>query len=99
MFFHPHPQDRDALLAYAHAGGRSSELAEITGCVGKEISKHRKKKRAGCVRCGAARPTDVDERDRQDYFTPSTVLFNEFCGEMIDQYGLGQDIVTKETVT
>ncbi|RMY13399.1 hypothetical protein D0867_07468 [Hortaea werneckii] len=106
MFFHPHPQDRDALLAYAHAGGRSSELAEITGCVGKEISKHRKKKRAGCTDVGfdvdtfsAARPTDIDERDRQDYFTPSTVLFNEFCGEMIDHYGLGQDIVTKRTVT
>ncbi|RMY86520.1 hypothetical protein D0862_10903 [Hortaea werneckii] len=78
MFFHPHPQDRDALLAYAHAGGRSSELAEITG---------------------AARPTDIDERDRQDYFTPSTVLFNEFCDEMINHYGLGQDIVTQEIVT
>lgn len=47
----------------------------------------------------AARPTDIDERDRQDYFTPSTVLFNEFCGEMINQYGLGQDIVSNETVT
>ena len=47
----------------------------------------------------AARPTDIDERDRQDYFTPSTVLFNEFCDEMINQYGLGRDIVTQETVT
>lgn len=53
MFFHPHPQDRDALLAFAQEGGRRGECVEITGCVGKEISKHRRKKRrAGSVRCG-----------------------------------------------
>lgn len=49
MFFHPDPQDRDSLLAYAYEHGRAEELEEITGCVGKEISKHRRKKeRAGC---------------------------------------------------
>jgi len=52
MFFHPDPRDRDALLAFAHAEGRGDELLEITGCVGKEISKHKKKKRADCSRCG-----------------------------------------------
>lgn len=52
MFFHPDPRDRDALRAFAHAEGRCEELVEITGCVGKEISKHARKKRTECRRCG-----------------------------------------------
>lgn len=50
MFFHPDPQDRDGLLAFAHAEGRNDELIEIPQCVGKEVSKHTKKKRMKC-RC------------------------------------------------
>jgi choline dehydrogenase-like flavoprotein len=45
MFFHPDPQDRDGLLAFAHAEGREAECVEIVGCVGKEISKHQIKKK------------------------------------------------------
>lgn len=45
MFFHPDPSDRDALLAYARDHGRDDECVEIGGCVGKEVSKHKKKKR------------------------------------------------------
>jgi hypothetical protein len=45
MFFHVDPRDRDGLLAYARETGRESELWEIKGCVGQELSKHRKKKR------------------------------------------------------
>jgi len=48
MFFHPDPQDRDGLLAYAHTQGRGCELVEIHDCVGKEVSKHKKKKRINC---------------------------------------------------
>ena len=44
MFFHPDPSDRDALLAFAHEKGRMGELEEIPGCVGREVSKHRRKK-------------------------------------------------------
>lgn len=45
MLWHVDPQDRDALLSYGHMQGRASELVEIRGCVGKETSKHHKKKR------------------------------------------------------
>lgn len=45
MFFHVDPRDRDGLLAYAHEQQRRDELREIKDCVGKEVSKHRRKKR------------------------------------------------------
>lgn len=45
MFFHIDPRDRDGLLAFSHETGREKELWEIAGCVGKEQSKHKKKKR------------------------------------------------------
>jgi len=44
MFFHVDPRDRDGLLAYTYNQGRESELLEIPGTVGKEISKHKMKK-------------------------------------------------------
>jgi hypothetical protein len=45
MFFHVDPGDRDGMLAYTQEVGREEELWEISGCVGKEMSKHKKKKR------------------------------------------------------
>lgn len=45
MFFHVDPGDRDGLLAYTHEQNRENELVEIRECVGKEISKHLRKKR------------------------------------------------------
>jgi len=48
MFFHPDPQDRDGLLSYTYEKGRDKELVEIPECVGKEISKHKKKQRLKC---------------------------------------------------
>lgn len=45
MFFHLDPNDRDGMLAFTHEQGRERELVEIPGCVGKEISKHKQKKR------------------------------------------------------
>lgn len=44
MFFHVDPGDRDGMLAYAQETGREEDLWEISGCVGKEMSKHKKKK-------------------------------------------------------
>jgi hypothetical protein len=45
MLFHPSPADVDALVAYTRRMGRDAELTEINGVVGKELSKHQKKKR------------------------------------------------------
>lgn len=45
MFFHVDPADRDSLLQQAHANGKAGDLVEIAGCVGKEVSKHQRKKK------------------------------------------------------
>lgn len=45
MFFHIDPAERDGLLSYTHMSGRGNELTELRGCVGKEMSKHKWKKR------------------------------------------------------
>lgn len=45
MFFHVDPGDRDGMLAYTQETGRERDLWEIAGCVGKELSKHQKKKK------------------------------------------------------
>lgn len=45
MFFHVDPGDRDGMLAYTQETGREEDLWEISGCVGKEMSKHKKKKK------------------------------------------------------
>lgn len=44
LFFHCDPRDRDGLLAYSHVEDRVAELKEITNVVGKEVSKHQRKK-------------------------------------------------------
>lgn len=44
MFFHVDPADRDGLLAYTRETGREKELYELSGCVGQELSKHKRKK-------------------------------------------------------
>lgn len=44
MFFHVDPGDRDGLLAYTRETGREKELCELSGCVGHEMSKHKRKK-------------------------------------------------------
>lgn len=46
MLWHVDPQHRDAMLSHAHFHGRENELVEIRGCVGKEMTKHKKKKRS-----------------------------------------------------
>lgn len=106
MFFHPDPGDRDSLLAFAHEQARSGELEEIAGCVGKEISKHRMKKRKMrrqqlCSKCGemgsqAMAPVTVDERDRKDYFTPSSAMFGDFVRGVVRRYGLGRSCGEEE---
>ncbi|EME44513.1 hypothetical protein DOTSEDRAFT_172765 [Dothistroma septosporum NZE10] len=92
MFFHPDPHDRDGLLAYAHSQGRNCECLEITGCVGKELSKHqmKKKKKRSSRNDGeqAKPPVTIDERDRKDYFTPPSDLFQNYCDFIAKRYDL-----------
>ncbi|KIV87031.1 hypothetical protein PV11_02603 [Exophiala sideris] len=90
LFFHPDPRDRDALLAYSHFHGRADELQEINNVVGKELSKHQaKKKREKKV----MRHLRIDDRDRVDYYTPSTAVFHDFCSDIVDRYELGDLII------
>jgi hypothetical protein len=51
MFWHVDPNDRDSLLSRAYEQGQENNLMEIKGCVGKEVSKHLKKKRAKYIGC------------------------------------------------
>jgi glycine/D-amino acid oxidase-like deaminating enzyme len=98
MFFHPDPQDRDGLLAFAHGQGRACECVEIGGCVGQEISKHKKKKNRKCAEHRQMIPLEINERDREDYFTPGTKLFKDYCDCVAGRYGLCQDLIRNETV-
>ncbi|KAJ4406686.1 hypothetical protein N0V91_004376 [Didymella pomorum] len=98
MFFQIDPADRDALLGYAYEKGREKELQALPGCAGKEISKHRKKKKMKSRGRFPGSGPDVDERDRKDYYTPSTSLFTAHCEEVIRRYGLGPDLLRQERV-
>ncbi|KAI5919824.1 FAD binding domain-containing protein [Camillea tinctor] len=98
MFFHIDPAERDGLLAYAYRNERSNELKEIRGCVGKELSKHQRKKREKSGRQPKTEPT-VDERDRNDYFVPSTPLFFSHCDCVVDRYHLSNNIISHQSVT
>lgn len=43
--WHLDPKDLDSLRGFAHRENRAGELVEIKGCVGKELSKHARKRR------------------------------------------------------
>ncbi|KAF1912460.1 hypothetical protein BDU57DRAFT_365706 [Ampelomyces quisqualis] len=98
MFFQIDPADRDALLAYTYEKEREKELQALPGCAGKEVSKHKKKKRLHTKGRFLGRTPDIDERDRKDYYVPSTGLFSAHCEEVIRRYGLGQEILRQERV-
>lgn len=98
MFFHVDPADRDALLGYSYASHRESELQPLPGCVGKETSKHRKKKKRNAGGLVSQGGPDIDERDRKDYFTPSSGLFAAHCEHVVKKYRLSKDMVRQERV-
>jgi hypothetical protein len=98
MFFHIDPADRDALLGFTYEQEKDGELQALAGCVGKETSKHRKKKKRQTTGRMSQGGADVDERDRKDYFTPSSSLFDSHCRKVINQYGLEENVVRKERV-
>ncbi|KAF2682605.1 FAD/NAD(P)-binding domain-containing protein [Lentithecium fluviatile CBS 122367] len=99
MFFHIDPADRDGLLRYTYERGREGDLLALPGCAGKEVSKHHKKKKMGRVRAKVSQSgPDVDERDRKDYFTPVTDLFERHCESVVERYGLKKGILRQERV-
>ena len=101
MFFHPCPRDRDGLLAFARESGRCDDCVEIANCVGKSMSKHRRKKKTGkgySIGSSNKAILEIDERDRKDYFTPSAEIFQDYCQEVVQRYSLG-DLVEQTQVS
>ncbi|KAI9903718.1 hypothetical protein N3K66_000247 [Trichothecium roseum] len=104
MLWHVDPSDADALLAYAHFVGRDGELLEIRNCVGREISKHKKKKRmagGGARQCGNRQTAriPINERDKYDYYNPSRSIFRDHCEHVAQRYGLlGPGLIHAETL-
>ncbi|KAK4236541.1 FAD binding domain-protein [Achaetomium macrosporum] len=86
MFWHLDPNNRDGLLSKAYGERREGELLEIKGCVGKEISKHMKKRRRNYTGGKGDSRVPINERDRNDYFTPSQALFSEHCKDVVAHY-------------
>ncbi|KAJ8297192.1 hypothetical protein OF846_000425 [Rhodotorula toruloides] len=95
MLFHPSPADVDALVAYASRTSREDELKPIKGVVGREFSKYQRKKRP--TRIGRA--ALANERERQDYWRPSTPLFHSFIqDDLVNRYDVAS-LVIHTTVT
>ena len=91
MFFHPCPRDRDGLLAFARETGRCDDCVEIANCVGKSMSKHRRKKKMAkgySIGSSDQAVLEIDERDRKDDLTPSAEIFHDFCQEVIQRYSV-----------
>ncbi|KAF4422166.1 hypothetical protein F53441_14310 [Fusarium austroafricanum] len=99
MLWHVDPLDRDALLAHAYANEREDELVEIRNCVGREVSKHGKKK-SGQRACGRRQEArvDINVRERNDYFNPSTSLFCDHCEKVAARYHLNSNMIRKESL-
>ncbi|KHN94446.1 FAD binding domain protein [Metarhizium album ARSEF 1941] len=103
VLWHVDPLDRDSLLAHAYSEGREDELVEIRNCVGKEISKHarkKKKQKAGGRHCGKKQEARVaiNLRDKNDYYTPSQSLFCDHCRCVATRYGLDRGLIRKEVL-
>ncbi|EWG44970.1 hypothetical protein FVEG_05924 [Fusarium verticillioides 7600] len=99
MLWHVDPLDRDALLAHAYANDRADELVEIRNCVGKEVSKHGRKK-SGQRACGRRQEArvDINVRERNDYYNPSTSLFCDHCEKVAARYNLSSNMIRKESL-
>ncbi|KAJ2977714.1 hypothetical protein NQ176_g4214 [Zarea fungicola] len=99
MLWHADPFDRDSLLAYTYENQRQDELVEIRNCVGKEVSKHGKKKAAG-RHCGCKQTSRIaiNARDKNDYFTPSRHVFRDHCDCVTERYNLQSGVLRKEAV-
>ena len=45
---------------------------------------------SGADDCRTIGGVEIDERDRKDYFSPSTGLFTDYCSSIINRYGLNR---------
>ncbi|KAL8721241.1 MAG: hypothetical protein Q9181_007752, partial [Wetmoreana brouardii] len=98
MFFHPGSRDHDGLLAFAHETGRHGDCVKIVNCVGKSMSKHRRKKKTVNQGYGVGSSNvtvlEVDERDRRGYFTPPAEVVHDYCDDVVYKYLL-EDVEQK----
>ena len=62
------------------------DLIEILGVVGKEKSKHKRRQQQSSAIDATSAKVHVNERDRRDYFTPSSSLFNSFTRRLEQKY-------------
>ncbi|KAG9239227.1 hypothetical protein BJ875DRAFT_220118 [Amylocarpus encephaloides] len=97
MFFHTDPRDRDGLLEFAYLEGQEEDIREITGVVGKDLSKHQRKQKASKSR-KSQEIAYLDERDRKDFFRPSQSLFARQCKIIAERYNIS-DMVQNSKVT
>lgn len=72
---------------------RLPDLIEILGVVGKEKSKHKRKQQLqqpkehhSSAIAATSTKVHVNERDRRDYFTPSSALFDSFTRQLEQKY-------------
>lgn len=72
------------------SNSRLPDLIEILGVVGKEKSKHKRKQQLKELHTNTIDSTSakvhVNERDRRDYFTPSSSLFDDFTRQLEQKY-------------
>jgi hypothetical protein len=83
LFFHIDPAHPEALRAYAQKYNRSSELHDITYIVDNCKNSRRNGKRG----------RDFNQVDREQFYTPGTRLFSDFCTDLIDRYNLYDMVV------
>ena len=88
LHFHPAPDDADALRAFVERQQRHGETSEV------RYEERARKSRRQLT----ARERQINERDRRDYCTVSTSLFDDFCDELIDRYDLA-DLPRQAKVT
>ncbi|GAC71830.1 hypothetical protein PANT_5d00091 [Moesziomyces antarcticus T-34] len=70
------------------AHGSLPHLIEIPSVVGREKSKHKRKQQQQLLGKSGPASVHVNERDRRDYFTPSSALFGCFIRRLEEKYGL-----------
>lgn len=112
MFFHPDPANIDGMITYAYENRRDKDLIEIKNVVGKEYSKHQHKRQMkknimkmssplGGEVLNHDRPgiVDINMRDYRDFYRPSSNLFEDFCKEITERYGLASRIRKDEVVS
>jgi cation diffusion facilitator CzcD-associated flavoprotein CzcO len=85
LFFHMDPSHPEALRAYAQKHNRSDELNDITNIVD-NCKNYRQNSKKG-------RGFNFNHADREQFYTPGTRLFSDFCLDLIDRYNLYDMVV------